>query len=97
LAQAPAVWLMTALAAACFAARSGWTAAAWGLLVAFVTVGQVGELLQLPAWVIDLSPYTDTPRMPVEDFAWTPELLLALVAALLLVGSWVRYRSRDIA
>jgi polyether ionophore transport system permease protein len=65
-------------------------------LVAFVTVGQVGELLQLPAWVIDLSPFTEVPRMPVEDFAWTPELLLALVAAVLLAGSWVRYRWRDI-
>jgi ABC-2 type transport system permease protein len=97
LAQAPAVWLMTALAAACFAARSRWTAGAWGLLVAFVTIGQVGELLQLPGSVIDLSPFTNVPRMPVEDFAWTPELLLALVAAVLLVGSWARYRSRDIA
>jgi ABC-2 type transport system permease protein len=96
-AQAPAVWLMTSLAAVCFAARSRWTAGAWGLLVAFVTVGQIGELLQLPAWVVDLSPYTDVPRMPVDDFAWTPELLLALVAAVLLIGSWVRYRSRDIA
>jgi ABC-2 type transport system permease protein len=97
LAQAPAVWLMTGLAAACFALRSGWAVGAWGLLVAFVTLGQIGELLQLPTWVLDLSPYTDVPRMPVEDFAWTPELLLALVAVLILLGAWRRYHSRDIA
>jgi ABC-2 type transport system permease protein len=97
LAQAPAVWLMTALAAVCFAVRSGWTAAAWGLLVAFVTLGQVGELLQLPASVLRLSPYTHVPAVPVEDFAWTPEVALASVAAVLLVGAWARYRDRDIA
>jgi ABC-2 type transport system permease protein len=88
---------MTALAAACFALHSGWTVGAWGLLVAFVTVGQIGELLQLPTSVLDLSPYTNVPRMPVEDFAWAPELLLALVAVLLLIGAWARYRTRDIA
>jgi ABC-2 type transport system permease protein len=97
LAQAPAVWLMTALAAACFSVRSGWAAAAWGLLVAFVTLGQVGELLQFPTSVLDVSPYTDVPRMPVEDFAWAPELALALVAAVLLLGAWARFRVRDIA
>jgi ABC-2 type transport system permease protein len=97
LAQAPAAWLMTALATACFSVRSGWAAAAWGLLVAFVTLGQVGELLQFPTSVLDLSPYTNVPRMPVEAFAWVPELALALVAALLLLGAWARYRARDIA
>ena len=97
LAQAPAVWLMTALAAVCFAIRSGWTVAAWGLLVAFVILGQVGELLKLPNRVLDLSPYTHVPNLPVDDFAWTPELLLATVAAVLLVGAGARYRSRDLA
>jgi ABC-2 type transport system permease protein len=97
LAQAPAVWLMTALAAVCFAVRSTWSVVAWGILVAFVTLGQIGELLRLPSTVVDLSPYTQVPSMPVEDFALAPELLLALVAAVLLVGAWVRYRARDIA
>jgi ABC-2 type transport system permease protein len=97
LAQAPAVWLMTALAAVCFAVRSTWSVVAWGILVAFVTLGQIGELLRLPSAVVDLSPYTQVPSMPVEDFALAPELLLALVAAVLLVGAWVRYCLRDIA
>ena len=97
MAQAPAVWLMTVRAAVCFAVRSTWSVLAWGILVAFVTLGQIGELLRLPSTVVDLSPYTQVPSMPVEDFALAPELLLALVAAVLLVGAWVRYRARDIA
>jgi hypothetical protein len=35
--------------------------------------------------------------MPVEDFAWTPELVLSLVAVVVLTGAWARFRSRDIA
>jgi hypothetical protein len=34
--------------------------------------------------------------MPVEHFAWAPELVLALVAVVLVVGAWARYRVRDI-
>jgi ABC-2 type transport system permease protein len=97
LAHAPAVWLVTALAAVCFALRSTWTYLAWGLLVAFVTLGQIGELLQLPAPVLDLSPFNHVPTMPVEDFTAGPELVLTLLAVVLAVGAWVRYRSRDIA
>lgn len=96
LAQAPAVWLVTALAAACFALRSSWTVVGWGFLVLFVTVGQIGELLSLPGWVLDLSPYTHVPTMPVQDFAGSPELGLTLVALVVLGAAWVRYRSRDI-
>jgi ABC-2 type transport system permease protein len=97
LAQAPAVWLVTALAAVCFALRSTWTYVAWGLLVLFVTLGQIGELLQLPARVLDLSPFNHVPTMPVEDFTPGPELVLTLVAVVLAIGAWARYRSRDIA
>ena len=61
-----------------------------------MTLGQVGELLRFPTSALDLSPYTDVPRMPVEDFVWAPELALALVAVLLLLGAWIRYRARDI-
>jgi ABC-2 type transport system permease protein len=97
LAQAPAVWVVTALAAVCFALRSTWTYVAWGLLVAFVTLGQIGELLQLPARVLDLSPFNHVPTMPVEDFTAGPEIALTLLAVVLAVGAWSRYRSRDIA
>jgi ABC-2 type transport system permease protein len=96
LASAPAVWVVAALGAACFALRSSWTVLGWGLLVLFVTLGEIGELLQLPDRVIKLSPFTHVPRMPIEPFAPRPELTLTLLALVVLVASWARYRSRDI-
>jgi len=96
LVQAPAVWVVTALAAACLALGTRWAVAGWAVLVLFVSLGQLGELLRLPGWVIGLSPYTHVPQLPVESFAAQPELTMTLIAALVLVVAWARYRSRDI-
>ena len=56
LAQAPAIWLVTALAVAAYTLRSRWAVLGWAFLVAFLTLGQLGELLRLPQWLIDVSP-----------------------------------------
>jgi ABC-2 type transport system permease protein len=96
LAQAPAVWLVTALAAAAYALSSGWAWAGWALLVAFLTLGQLGELLRLPRWLVDASPYAHVPTMPVESFALAPAATMTGLAALVLAAAWWRFCSRDI-
>ena len=96
LAQLPAVWLVVSLAALLYAIRSSWSAAAWGLLGLFLVVGQIGSLLELPAWVTGLSPYEHVPAMPVEPFQAATSLTLTALAACCLVAAWWRYRSRDI-
>jgi ABC-2 type transport system permease protein len=96
LAQAPATWLVTSIAVAAYTLRSRWAVLGWGFLVAFLVVGQLGELLRLPRWVIDLSPYVHVPKMPVEAFAAGPALVLAGLAAALLAAGWWNYRTRDI-
>jgi ABC-2 type transport system permease protein len=96
LAQAPAVWLVAAIAVAAYSLRSRWAVLGWAFLVLFLTLGQLGELLQLPQAVIDLSPYVHVPKMPVDSFAAEPTLLLTGLAAVLLALSWLRFRARDI-
>jgi ABC-2 type transport system permease protein len=90
------VWTVAALAVLCFAWRSQWAPLGWGVVVLFATLGEVGGLLGLPQWVLDLSPYTHAPRMPVDDFEILPAVALSLLAAALLALSWWRYRERDI-
>jgi ABC-2 type transport system permease protein len=96
LVQAPAVWLVVALAVAAYSVRSGWAVLGWALLVLFLTLGQLGELLQLPQRLIDLSPYVHVPRMPVEAFTAGSSMVMAALAAALLVVAWLRFRTRDI-
>ena len=88
LVQAPAVWLVTALALAAYAWRGRWSAVGWGLVVFFVTVGQLGELLHLPQRVIDLSPYVHVPRMPVDPFAGGPLAVMTVLAAAFFGVGW---------
>ena len=40
-----------------------------------------GELLRLPEWVQDLSPFEHLALVPAEDFRWAPVLALCAVAA----------------
>jgi ABC-2 type transport system permease protein len=96
LAQLPAVALVAALATLCGAVRSRWAVLGWGLLVGFLTLGQFGELLRLPGWALDISPYTHTPRMPVEEFQLGPAAMLSAGAAAVLVLAWSQFRRRDI-
>jgi ABC-2 type transport system permease protein len=96
LVQAPAVCLVVTLTALAWAYRSAWTYAGWALLALFLTLGQLGELLQLPGWLIDLSPYTHVPAMPVEDFRLAPTLVTSALVAIGVAATWQQYRMRDI-
>jgi ABC-2 type transport system permease protein len=96
LAQAPAIWLVTALTALAWAWRSSWTTIGWVLLTVFLTLGQIGELLNLPGWVLGLSPYHHIPAMPVEDFTPGSAAVLTGLSVLVLGLAWWRFRSRDI-
>ncbi|HET6937366.1 MAG TPA: hypothetical protein VFI19_02125 [Nocardioides sp.] len=97
LAQLPAVWLVLGLAALLYAVRSRWAVAAWGLLGLFFVLGEIGALLELPDWVIGLSPYQHLPAMPAESFEVGPAIALTAIAACLLAAAWVAFRRRDIA
>ena len=94
--QAPAVWAVLGVAAVLLALRSRWAVLGWGALVLFATLGLIGELLGLPDWALQLSPYTHVAKVPSETFTWGPALVLTAVAAVLLVGAWARFRTRDI-
>lgn len=92
----PAVWLVAALAVLCMAWGSRWAIGGWVFLAVFVTVGIVGELLDLPAWLIGLSPYHHVPLVPSEPWRWAPELTLTGLALAVSGLAWWTYRRRDI-
>ena len=96
LGQSPAVWVVAAIALLLYAAGSRFAVIGWAAVAAFFVLGQLGELLDLPAAVTGLSPYTHLPAMPVEPFAAGPALTLTALAAALTVAAWWRFRERDI-
>jgi ABC-2 type transport system permease protein len=96
LVQIPAVWVVAALALLAVAVRSTWAVAGWVLVVAFFLLGPLAELLRLPGWVAGLSPYSHVPKVPAESVRLTPEVVLTLLATLVVLAAWWRYRERDI-
>ena len=68
----------------------------WGLLAAMWFVTVLGDALNLPAWVLDVLPFSATPYQPLEPLTWTPLIVLSLVAAGLLWVGIGRFARRDI-
>lgn len=97
LVQVPAVWVMVALAMTLYGIFPRRTGLAWVALVAFALAGQLGELLRLPGWAIDLSPFSHTPLYPAPSFDAGPLLALLGVASLLTLAGMIGFNRRDLA
>ncbi len=96
LVQVPAVWVVAGAAMALYGAVPRFTGLAWGVLVACLLLGQLGPILRLPQWAINLSPFTHVPAFPVESIDPLPLLGLLAVAVGLLYFGLARFRTRDI-
>lgn len=97
LAYLPAVLLMGALAAALFGAVPRFTSVAWLLVVWLSLALFLGELLGVPDWAMDLSPFAHVPALPVQDAEPVPLLALSALTAVLVAVGLLGFRRRDIA
>lgn len=96
LAYLPAVGVLGGLAAALYGWLPRLGPLAWVVLAACFVIGWLGDLLQIPESVRDLSPFTLTPRLPMETMDWSVVLLLSACAVALLVLAVVGFRRRDV-
>jgi ABC-2 type transport system permease protein len=95
-AQIPAAWVVTALVLATFGWLPRGTATAWGLLAAFVAIGELGELWNAPSLVRDLSPFTHSPLLPVTSDGTLALASLLGVAAVLTTAGYLGWLRRDL-
>jgi len=96
LAYLPAVWLLIGLAMVLFAFVPRGIAAAWGVLGGCFVIGMLGDVLGLPTWVEDLSPFSHVPQVPAADLDVVPLLVLTLIAVGLIAAGLAGFRRRDI-
>src|SRR5690606_31122678 len=64
LVQLPAVWLVTGIAVAVFGLAPRLVVLGWVALVGFLLLGQLGPMLRLDQWAMNLSPYAHLPKLP---------------------------------
>nr|MDT0657022.1 anibiotic ABC transporter [Micromonospora sp. DSM 115978] len=97
LTQAPATLALAAGVALLFGAAPRLVVAlSWSALVVCLLFGQLGEILELPQPVLNVSPFTHLPAVPAVDPAPLPMAVLLAVAAVLTVGGLLAFRRRDL-
>ena len=96
LAYVPAVWLLVGVALALYGIAPRWAIAAWGALAACFVVGVFATLLNLPSWVVDLSPFAQTPQVPAADLRALPLAVLVLAGGALSAVGFGAFERRDV-
>lgn len=96
LAYVPSAFVLGGLAFALFGWLPRAAGLAWAGVAACFVVGWMGDLLSLPDWVRDLSPYQHTPLVPSVDLDPVPLVVIGLVAVGLAVSGALGFRRRDL-
>lgn len=94
---APATLLVLGVCALLY----GWAprllaAVGWALVALMVFVGNFAALLDVPQWVVDLSPLSHPAQFPVEDVALAPLVVLLVLTALGVALGLLGLRRREV-
>src|SRR5262249_22543958 len=93
----PAVWVLVGVAVVLVGVFPRATVAAWAALGVCFVIGMFGQVLDLPTWVQDVSPFQHVPRYPPADLDLGPLLVLFALAAALTALGIAGLRRRDLA
>lgn len=96
LVQVPAAWVLTGVVVALIGTAPRLAALSWAALAAFMLLGDLGPLLGLDQWLLDLSPFAHVPHMPGGVITATPLLWLTATTIVLTATGLVTLRRRDI-
>ena len=100
--QVPAALVVGGLVLACYAWWPRLVGIGWGVITVVLLLELLGDALDLPQWVLDVSPFTHTPRVPLDDATALPLVVLTLVAAAFYAVAYARFagvaglRGRDV-
>ena len=97
LAHLPAMWVLGGIAALVFGLAPRAVMLVWGAFAVCFFLAMFGELLDVPGWLIDVSPYSHIPEVPATDLALMPLIVLSLIAAALIAAGLAAFRHRDLA
>ena len=96
LAYLPAELVVAAVAVVLYGFVPRAFALAWAVFGAVTFIGLLGSGLQLPHWVVDLSPLTHVGKPPVDAIDTTALAWLGLLAALLAAAAFTGFHRRRI-
>lgn len=93
----PAAWLLVGVGFAAYGLAHRWTApVGWAALAVALVLGEFGPILDLPGWLVGISPLDHLSQLPGGTFAATPALVMTAIAVALAIGGLVAFRRRDV-
>jgi ABC-2 type transport system permease protein len=96
LVQLPAAWVLAGLGLALFGLAPRLSSLAWAALIACAVLLELGALLGLSQWVVDISPFAHVPKLPGAAFTAVPLLWLCVIAVALAAAGLAGFRRRDV-
>lgn len=93
---APAVLVLSGVARLLYGVSPRLMVVAWLPLVLAAVVMLFGDLLSIPQWVQDVSPFEHLALVPAQDVDWAALVGVALVAVALSVAGQLAFRWRDV-
>lgn len=96
LAQLPAIWLLGGLAVLLYGAFPKAAVAAWAAAGLSLALGWIGPALEIPQWLMNLSPFGHLPKLPGAEVVWTPVVAMTVVAIALVATGLAGLRRRDV-
>lgn len=97
LVMVPAMWLLAGATLLLYGLVPRWSLAAWALVAWVFVAAMFGILLDLPQWMLNLSPFQHVPALPAASMAWPPVVALTTVAVALIVAGLAAIDRRDLA
>jgi ABC-2 type transport system permease protein len=97
LVMVPAMWLLAGATLLVYGLLPRWALAAWALVAWVFVAAMFGILLDLPQWLLNLSPFQHVPALPAAPMSWLPIVALTAIAAALLAAGLAALDRRDIA
>ncbi len=92
----PAAWVLTGVVLVLFGWLPRGVQLAWLVFVVAFAVGEFGPLWKAPQWLMNVSPFVHTPRLPAVDASMTGLIPLSVVAVVMLVVGFVGWHRRDL-
>jgi len=96
LAHLPAMWVLGGVAALVFGLAPRAVMLVWGVFAFCFFLAMFGDLLDVPASLMDLSPFSHVAQVPAADLALAPLIVLTLIAAALIAAGMAAFRHRDL-
>ena len=97
LVMVPAMWLLAGATLLIYGVLPRWSLGAWALVAWAFVAAMFGSLLDLPQWLLNLSPFQHVPALPATSMSWLPVVVLTAIAAALIAAGLAALDRRDMA